>query len=225
MNNNLNTSLQIISRELLLKGSFTDQIGLTGKMGIAIFFYHYSKYLEDTAYSGFASELIDEICNEISLDSSIYFHDGLSGIAWGFLYLIKNKFIDADENELLEDIDQYIMETDITKCEDFSFSNGLAGIICYFSCRQLINTEYYSTLTEYLFNSPFTQDKQENRDFADMIRLISKRENANENMRLLESFLLYKVDIENITIDKNLFGITDRGYANIGLNLIKLSDR
>ena len=51
-----------IANVLLLNASFLDNPGLlNGKMGIAIFFYHYSRFTKNKIYENFAGVLVDEI--------------------------------------------------------------------------------------------------------------------------------------------------------------------
>src|SRR5450759_41468 len=86
--------LQRIANVLLLNASFIDNLGLlNGKMGIAIFFFHYSRYTGNKAFEDFAGELIDEIYEEISTLTPMNFEDGLTGIGWGIEYLIRHNFV------------------------------------------------------------------------------------------------------------------------------------
>jgi len=110
-NNNLllekiENRLHRIANVLLLNASFIDNPGLlNGKMGIAIFFYHYSRYTKNKIYEDYAGELIDEIYEEINTSTLVNFENGLTGIGWGIEYLVKNKFVQADTDEALADID------------------------------------------------------------------------------------------------------------------------
>jgi lantibiotic modifying enzyme len=63
---------------------------LEGKMGISIFFFHYSVYSKKKIYKQFADELIKEIYREVNTGHSFYFVDGLSGVARGMEYLVRN---------------------------------------------------------------------------------------------------------------------------------------
>ena len=69
------------------------------------------------------------------------FESGLCGIAWGIEYLLANKFISGDSNEVLFDIDQKIMEKDLRRITDYSFETGLAGLACYVSLRLIGKNE------------------------------------------------------------------------------------
>jgi hypothetical protein len=113
-NNNLllekiENRLQRIANVLLLNASFIDNPGLlNGKMGIAIFFYHYSRYTNNKIYEDYAGELIDEIYEQINTSTPVNFENGLTGIGWGIEYLVKNKFVQADTDEALADIDNTV---------------------------------------------------------------------------------------------------------------------
>ena len=99
-------NLKRIANILMLNASFINNLGLlNGKMGVAIFFYHYSKYSGNKIYDEYAGELMDEIYSDINTNTPINFEDGLTGIGWGIQYLVKNRFIEADLEESLSEID------------------------------------------------------------------------------------------------------------------------
>ncbi len=77
-------------------------------MGIAIFFYHYSRYTKNKIYEDYAGELIDEIYEEINTSTPVNFENGVTGIGWGIEYLVKNKFVQADTDEALVEIDNTV---------------------------------------------------------------------------------------------------------------------
>lgn len=103
----LKTIIKKIANILFLNASYTDDIGLlNGKMGIAIFFYFYSRYTGIKIFEEYAGELIDEICDKVNTTTPVNFSGGLTGIGWGIEYLNKNRFIHVDTDEVLEDIDR-----------------------------------------------------------------------------------------------------------------------
>lgn len=105
-NESLKLRLQRIANVLLLNASFTDNLGLlNGKMGIAVFFFHYAKYIGNKTYEVYAGELVDEIYEEINLATPVDFANGLTGIGWGIEYLVQNGFVETDTDEALEEID------------------------------------------------------------------------------------------------------------------------
>lgn len=144
-------TIEDIKRHLMLHGSFTKDIGLLdGKMGIVIFFFNYSRFTNNTLYSDFAYDLIDEIYNDLSSDYSINFDNGLCGIGWGIEYLIANQFVNTDSSDILEDFDDIIMQRDIRKINDSSIETGVKGIAYYFVARYACKRQT-KIPTEYLY--------------------------------------------------------------------------
>jgi len=145
---------QRITNTLLLNASFIDNLGLMhGKMGIAIYFFHLARETGNSIYEEYAGELIDEIYKEIHAKTQCDFENGLAGIGWGIEYLLRNKFIDADPNEVLEEFDsQIIHEITFHAPDDVGILYGLNGYILYFLSRLQSNTPG-STTYEILNNS------------------------------------------------------------------------
>ena len=74
--------LRNIAAYQMLYASYNTDIGLfDGKMGIAIFFFHYARYSGLSVYEKFANELLDDVCEEVSMQMPITLGDGLCGIA------------------------------------------------------------------------------------------------------------------------------------------------
>ena len=106
-------------------------------MGIAIFFYQYGRYSDNKLYTDYAGELIDEIYEEINLNTSTDFADGLTGIGWGIEYLVKNGFIDADTDDILGDIDKKVYQR-----IQFEYEyNELPGLLLYQLARFKANNK------------------------------------------------------------------------------------
>lgn len=102
----IDTLFKRIANTVMLNASFTDNLGLlNGKMGIAIFFYHYFRYSGNNIYEEYAGGLIDEIYSEININTQVDLADGFTGIGWGVEYLVNNGFVQADTDEALSEID------------------------------------------------------------------------------------------------------------------------
>lgn len=133
---NKTSRLEQIAQYLSIWYPFTTNISLlNGKMGGVIFLYHYSKYSNKSQYRHIAENLIEDIYKQINIDMPINFSYGLCGIGWAFEYLIQNKFIEADSDDILEDIDAKVMEYNVSKIKDLDFNTGISGIAYYIITR------------------------------------------------------------------------------------------
>lgn len=142
--------LQRIANVLLLNASFIDNLGLlNGKMGIAIFFYHYSRYTGNKIFEDYAGELIDEIYEEINTNTPVDFANGFTGIGWGIEYLVKNRFIEADTDEVLEAIDKAVHQSYLNSPYLLENGNDVFGYGFYYLSRlkrQTTNDEIINEL-------------------------------------------------------------------------------
>lgn len=120
---------------LLFHSCETTDVGLlSGKMGIVLFFYHYARHTGQPLYAEYADELLDDIFEDIHADTPLDFISGLSGIGWGILYLLKNRFVEGNPDEILSDIDKRLMEIHLPNVQDTSLP-GLSGYLYYFNER------------------------------------------------------------------------------------------
>lgn len=124
----------IILDNLIIDTCFLHDLSLyTGKMGISIFFYRYGKCMDNSLYTNFANELVDEIYEDIDDNIPVKFENGLAGIGWGIDYLFKNSFVEGNVNDVLVSIDDkitsYIFSSE--KIED----KDLIGFLHYIICR------------------------------------------------------------------------------------------
>jgi len=99
-----------ITDKLLSSNLDSYPVGLFhGKMGLCIYLYHLSEIEDTSAYQSMAEQLLDQILlHDLSPSQSIDVEDGLAGIGLGVTYLIKNRFVEGELNELLEDMDNAI---------------------------------------------------------------------------------------------------------------------
>lgn len=128
--------LRRIANILLLNASFIDNLGLlNGKMGIAIFFYQYSRYTKNKIFENYAGELIDEIYKEINRNTPVNFENGLTGIGWGIEYLVKNKFVQAETDEALIEIDTSVYRNSLYRPFLLETGKDLFGYGLYYLAR------------------------------------------------------------------------------------------
>jgi hypothetical protein len=140
--------LRRIADVLHLNASFTRSLGLLdGKMGIAIFLYHYARKSGSEMYENYAGELIDEIYEEITPQTPVDFSNGLTGIGWGIEYLVENGFVEADTDEALKEIDDAIYSTMLQQPVLIKNTNDLFGYGFYCLARLRGNTSDDSNLS------------------------------------------------------------------------------
>lgn len=195
--------LQRIANHLIMNTCYISDQGLFhGKMGIILFFVHYSKYTNKMIYDEFGQDLLDDICDNLDSNLSVYFESGLSGIGWGILYLIENGFLEGDPNVILKEIDRKIVEMNLLKISNYSLSNGLNGILLYLKKRFTYGIDESIYDDAYMDNFQETIARQNSKSTFDLQRLVS---------------LNYcSVNFENM--NKSACGLN--GCAGYGLNMI-----
>lgn len=221
-----NTKDEILTRTaklLMLHSSFIHNLGLmNGKMGIAIFFYHLSRYTNRKIYDDFAGELVDEIYAEIHNHYPSDFQNGLCGIAWGIEYLIQNHFVEADANEILCDLDKMIFEWDVRKINDYTLGTGLEGIARYAIARCTGKIATNITIPkDYISELCTALEKCQKERIAIILKNILTGEYPNRKDYLLTD-LVCKVKYDQFFLfnEHHPLGISHNGYAGIGLNFI-----
>jgi hypothetical protein len=170
---------------MLVNYNFTSGIGLMhGKMGGALFFFLYARFTRMNIYEEYADFLMEDIINKINNEVSIDFETGLSGIGWCIEYLLSNKYISGNSDEILVNFDKKIMCIDTLRIEDFSFETGLGGILLY------INTRIKSYDREMPFDIKYLKDLEFKVDTLDTDDKYLK-DNIDEFKRIMSSDIDY----------------------------------
>lgn len=128
--------LQQIADMLLLNGTLTECPGLVhGKMGIAIFFFHYARFADNELFADYAMDVIGETLEQIHVNSPSDYEKGVAGIGVGINYLIQNNFLSI-EDDICEDFDQRMVRA-VTNdpWPDFTQYSGLIGSGRYWITR------------------------------------------------------------------------------------------
>ena len=220
-------TLSRISRYLMLRTSHLNNIGLLeGKMGISLFFFHYSAYSKNKLYKQFAEELLNEIYSEIHTNSPLYFDTGLSGIAWGIEYLVRNNFVTGDTNMVLNDLDNKILEWDVRYIKDCSLEKGLTGLAHYVISRcsgnpnrQIPDTYIQDLIVSYQASAPAGTSKD--RIIANLTAILHHKQVDFDTDFFDKIILNTKIPQRNIFTDKRPLGILNNGYAGIGLKMMQ----
>lgn len=200
-----NEFLPRIAHHLIMHAGFLTDLGLYhGKMGIVMFFAHYARYTGNQIYGEFAGELLDEIFNEIHDEVPIDFESGLCGIGWGIEYLLENRFIEGDSDEILWEIDRKVMERDVRRVTDLSQKTGLKGILLY------VDKRMHSSFSQ---NQRLSFDKFYLSNVQSVIEHVDYKE-ENPLLSIIQVNHLYDTDFL-----KSGLGI-ENGCAGIGLKKI-----
>lgn len=228
-----NVLLGRISRYLMLYCSHQENLGLlSGKMGCAIFFFHYFKYTNSIIYSDFAKEIVDEIYDEIHLDYSKCFKDGFAGIAWGLEYITHHKFISGCTGDSLSDLDNMIVEQDWKHINNESLETGFKGIAYYVISRFSNGYQNKSIISEqYIYTLITLLEKEVPKDIESLelisgLKLIIARQKIPFNTMFLDN-IISKTNFNRINVlqDSRAIGIINNGYAGIGLKLMKKAEK
>lgn len=132
----LKQELGRISDMLLLNGTLTASPGLVdGKMGVVIFFFYYARYTENVLYANYAMDLIVDIQEQLHANNRADYEKGIAGIGVGIDYLIRNDFLDA-EDDIFEDLDQRMYRAVMyDPFPGFGLYEGLTGYGRYWILR------------------------------------------------------------------------------------------
>ena len=130
-----NTDQRLINA-LLLHSSLIDDTGLlNGKTGISIFFYHLSRQTGNTIYADYGGNLLDQVFKATHITSPVDFLSGLAGIGWGVEYLLQNGFVEAAENDILEEVDTAVFQLDRKQPQLPRNYDDFYGYGLYYLCR------------------------------------------------------------------------------------------
>lgn len=123
---------KMLNHLILHANDVPNAIGLLdGKMGIALVLAHYARCSRKKKIEHAADFLVENVMNQLTTTVSIDFANGLSGIGWGIEYLIQNNYMRGCGADILQDLDERIMQVDVTRIKDWSLEKGLLGILHY----------------------------------------------------------------------------------------------
>jgi hypothetical protein len=109
---------------------------LYGQTGLCIIYFLLSDLFPDTDFSERANHLLNKISDNISIVEQLDFENGLAGIGWGIEWMVQNGYIQADTNEVLEDLDDELYKTvTCLKSPNISLKNGTIGKAMFFYKR------------------------------------------------------------------------------------------
>lgn len=145
-----NTLLKIERILKQQKSKFINNPGLMGgQIGVAIFFFYYAKLMDKQEPYDYGMELLSSVFDRINKGFHFHTHaSGLAGIGSSIELLVENDFLEADTNELLGELDDYLNDRMIQEIKNghYDFLHGAVGIGFYFLKRKLnVNSRKYLT--------------------------------------------------------------------------------
>jgi len=179
---NPNITLRDIA--LRIENESISDIGiLKGRMGIAIFMFHYARFSNNDSYKISADKMLSDLVKDIQQDTHYGFATGLSGIGWGIEYLCQRGFVEGDTNEILSDFDEIIMETDPKRIANLNRNYGLGGIVLY------LLTRLY-TIEKEKKDNPFDKEYLSN-VYNRICSVIEQRDATCDSIEIFIEFLDY----------------------------------
>lgn len=229
MDEKIHIFLKGYTERLIEKGKCLPGIGLwDGKMGIAIYLFHLARITQNEKYKDEASELIDAVYEELSLDIPLTFDNGLLGVGCGFEYIISKGFVEAVSDVILFEIDLLIRNIiDSRPIDNLGFDKGVCGV-GYYLYHRLKNQkdedenmvvlklkEYLIYLIDWMEELiQKTTDKQEYNDAYFLLARLHKLNVFNHKVEKLLAICSRKI------IDFNC-PITDN-YELLGIDSLKI---
>ena len=114
----------------------SNTIGMHGKMGKVITLFRLYRDTGEEARKAEAEELLDAIMTEYSIHTSLNYGSGLCGMGAGIEYLIQNKFVEGDADEVLSELDQQVIYAiNARPLSDLNIESGILGLACYMYSR------------------------------------------------------------------------------------------
>ena len=143
------THIDVLNRKLLIDEQHS--IGLTsGKMGMCIYFYYLSRWEVKEKHKQVAEKLLDEVINNLTNKMDFSVENGLAGIAIGISHLVREKFVEGDINEILEEVDSRIFKVlAFLKQEDSKFSKQVLIHLLYYLYVRYIEQKSFGN--KYIF--------------------------------------------------------------------------
>jgi hypothetical protein len=136
MNEQINNCLKSIAGKLVREQNIPYFPGLLyGKTGIALFLCHYSSYAQNDFYSDAAYGLITEISRQLREKVAVNYPYGISGIGAGIEYMVQNRYMEADTDEILADFDDCLSDH-LTNYRALSSFSQIMDTGRYFAFRQ-----------------------------------------------------------------------------------------
>lgn len=157
---------------------------VSGYLGIALFYFQYSRYIQSETHKKMAEDILESIISKKNNKMPRTFSNGLYGLGWTLKYLIKNQYIDADDNAL-------------RMFDAMAF--GLYSEVEY----QHDQKDDYSTYSKGLYSSLLTKKDLQNRTFKNLELYLNKFDVTEMKLSYLISVLYFVLKYKQSFKDKS----------------------
>jgi hypothetical protein len=126
-----------VSNYVLLNGGFSEKIGLlNGRFGLSLSMFVIGSARGKENYSEFASDLLDEIYEDIDTNIELNCEDGAIGIVIYFDLLDKYGYATVSRTDVMEEIDLMLYkQISFGTLGDITLNNGTIGVLNYLALK------------------------------------------------------------------------------------------
>lgn len=200
----------------------TDNSLLKGKMGLILFFYEYGRYTGISSYTDAADNLLDEVIESLSLENG----EVLIDIAWSIQYLIRNKLVEGNPDEVLSEIDEKVIQmlrnykhTLVDECKNKIKKNDSYSLIGSYvlssSNSKIINMKNINNILMFYEEMLRQKDVKLPLMFLNICYIfVSLASSCCEEMRNVSQFAKYLEHCYKKSIDNNLYNEGDMIFFN-----------
>ena len=132
-----NSLLEQHALQVLQASTQEGHLGLSGKLGIAIYLMESSRVTGVRNFCLIAERLLSEVLQELSLETcGVGYQDGIVGIGVGVSYLYQRGFIQGDPDDILAERDARVWSIiDFRGVQDDHLTSDILGVLLYLYLR------------------------------------------------------------------------------------------
>ena len=132
-----NSLLEQHALQVLQASAQEGHLGLSGKLGAAIYLMESSRVTGMRNFCLIAERLLSEVLQELSLETcGIGYQDGIIGIGVGVSYLYQRGFIQGDPDDVLAEIDALVWSIiDFREVQGDHLASDILGVLLYLYLR------------------------------------------------------------------------------------------
>ncbi len=198
----ISSVLSRVAHVLLVNGGFVQSPGLLrGKMGIALFLFHYGRFSGREAFAAAASELMEDILSQTDQGSPVDYAEGLAGFGTAVEYLIREQFIEPESGSVLSAVDEKVYHHLIHHTPELLWTDcGIPGLGRYFAARKM---EEALSRTVDLLDKSFSSYPV----LSGVLDVLASAYTLNVNAGKARHYLLYAADrMETMLREDAFFG-------------------